>query len=231
MVDGTATSPYHIISNNSINTEYNLALKWHPDRNPDSKESAEKRFKEISEAFEVLSDKNKRAVYDQFGEEGLKAGGGGGGGPGAGGFPGGFHSFHSSSHGGAGPGFGGAGFMPSNAEDIFRMFMQANGGGDDGPFGGGGSPFASAFHGASSSSPRTTSVAPRVTPVITRPLPLTLQDLFTGGEKKFKVTRNVLDPRTGASSTAEKVLAVTIKAGWKEGTKIKFAGILLVSSL
>ena len=37
------------------------ALKWHPDRNPDTKASAEAKFKEISEAYEVLSDKEKRA--------------------------------------------------------------------------------------------------------------------------------------------------------------------------
>jgi DnaJ family protein B protein 4 len=41
------------------------ALKWHPDRHQNDKEVAEKKFKEISEAYEVLSDKNKRVVYDQ----------------------------------------------------------------------------------------------------------------------------------------------------------------------
>lgn len=49
-----------------------LALKWHPDRNPDQKEVAEQKFKEIAEAYEVLSDPEKRKIYDQFGEEGLK---------------------------------------------------------------------------------------------------------------------------------------------------------------
>ena len=48
------------------------ALKWHPDRNPDNKTAAEAKFKEVAEAYEVLSDKNKRAIYDQYGEEGLK---------------------------------------------------------------------------------------------------------------------------------------------------------------
>lgn len=62
-----------------------LAVKWHPDKNADKKEEAAKRFKEINEAYEVLSDKEKRAVYDQFGVEGLKAGGAGGGGSGGGG--------------------------------------------------------------------------------------------------------------------------------------------------
>ncbi|KAI1289847.1 DnaJ -like protein subfamily B member 2 [Halotydeus destructor] len=42
-----------------------LALQWHPDKNPERKEVAEKRFKEISEAYEVLSDERKKRVYDQ----------------------------------------------------------------------------------------------------------------------------------------------------------------------
>lgn len=45
-----------------------LAMKWHPDKNPNNKEEAEKKFKEISEACEVLSDPEKRKSYDQFGD-------------------------------------------------------------------------------------------------------------------------------------------------------------------
>jgi len=48
-----------------------LALKYHPDRNPDNKAEAEKKFKEIAEAYEVLSDADKRAKYDRFGHQGL----------------------------------------------------------------------------------------------------------------------------------------------------------------
>ena len=51
-----------------------LALELHPDRNPDNKE-AEEKFKEASEAYEVLSDADKRATYDRFGHEGLRGGG------------------------------------------------------------------------------------------------------------------------------------------------------------
>ena len=64
-----------------------MAMKYHPDRNPDSKD-AEEKFKEIKEAYEVLSDSQKRATYDQYGHAGLEqnAGGFGGGGAGFGGF-------------------------------------------------------------------------------------------------------------------------------------------------
>ena len=47
-----------------------LAIKYHPDKNPGDKE-AEAKFKEVSEAHEVLSDKQKRARYDQFGHAGV----------------------------------------------------------------------------------------------------------------------------------------------------------------
>lgn len=49
-----------------------LALKYHPDKNKTA--GAEDKFKEVAEAYEVLSDKKKRDVYDKFGEDGLKGG-------------------------------------------------------------------------------------------------------------------------------------------------------------
>ncbi len=82
-----------------------LAQKYHPDVNKNNKE-AEKKFKEISEAYEVLSDKQKRSAYDQFGKAGV-------GGGGQGGF-GGFGGFDSSQFEGAN--FGGFG-------DIFDTFF------------------------------------------------------------------------------------------------------------
>src|ERR671918_374229 len=63
-----------------------LALQYHPDRNSGSKQ-AEEKFKEATEAYEVLRDAEKRAAYDRYGHAGVKAGPGGGfGGFGAGGF-------------------------------------------------------------------------------------------------------------------------------------------------
>ena len=56
-----------------------LAIKYHPDKNPDDNQ-AEENFKEAAEAYEILSDENKRARYDQFGHQGMGGGGFGGGG-------------------------------------------------------------------------------------------------------------------------------------------------------
>lgn len=86
-----------------------VAIKFHPDKNPDDKE-AEEKFKEAAEAYEVLSDGNKKARYDQYGHEGMK--------------------------GGAGGGFGGGGM---NMDDIFSQFgnIFGGGGGGFGGFGGG----------------------------------------------------------------------------------------------
>ena len=56
-----------------------LAMKYHPDQNPDDK-AAEQKFKELSEAYHVLSDREKRATYDQFGHAAFESGGGAGGG-------------------------------------------------------------------------------------------------------------------------------------------------------
>lgn len=63
-----------------------MALKWHPDKNPDNKTEAEAKFKEINEAYQVLSDKQKRQTYDQFGHAAFDPASGMGGNPFTGGF-------------------------------------------------------------------------------------------------------------------------------------------------
>ncbi len=92
-----------------------LAMQYHPDRNPDNPE-AEQKFKEASEAYEVLKDDQKRAAYDQFGHQAFEGGMGGGRGPG-------------------GFGGGGADFTSAFADvfdDLFGEFMGGRRGGGRG---------------------------------------------------------------------------------------------------
>ncbi|CDH48527.1 dnaj homolog subfamily b member 1-like [Lichtheimia corymbifera JMRC:FSU:9682] len=226
------------------------ALKWHPDRNKDKVEEANQKFQEVGEAFEVLSDKNKRAIYDQYGEEGLKGGGpppgadaaGGGfpGGAGFSGFPGGgggrTYTFTSGGPGGAGfkP------FHPSDADDIFRHFFASFGGGGPGGMGGGmdddgGMPGGFSFGGGMPRTARTSgrqgfgrSTAspqpPQKPPAIKRPLPISLEDLYKGTTKRLKVTRKIRDGATGRVMNTDKILTINVKPGWKAGTKIRFPG-------
>lgn len=86
-----------------------LALKWHPDKNQDNKEEAEDKFKKISEAYDVLSDKDKRAAYDRYGKKGL-------GGASGGRFYEGFQGHH---------------FNFRSADDIFKDFFSHDPFGDE----------------------------------------------------------------------------------------------------
>lgn len=107
------------------------ALEWHPDKHKDNKEVAEKRFKEINEAYQVLSNKEKRAAYDRFGHSAFSPGGSPGGGFGGFGgqnpFAGGQGTYRVYTSGN-GTSFGGFDFG-----DPFDIFEQFFGGGN--PFG------------------------------------------------------------------------------------------------
>ncbi|KAG1079274.1 hypothetical protein G6F42_023850 [Rhizopus arrhizus] len=81
-----------------------LALKYHPDKNPDAGD----KFKEISHAYEILSDAEKREIYDQYGEEGLSGQGGG---------PGGMNAEDLFSQLFGGGGMGGSGFFGASTQN------------------------------------------------------------------------------------------------------------------
>ena len=70
-----------------------MARKYHPDLNRDDPKTAEEKFKEVNEAYDVLKDPQKKAAYDQFGHDAFQNGMGGGGAGGFGGFGGGFGGF------------------------------------------------------------------------------------------------------------------------------------------
>ncbi|OIW00839.1 hypothetical protein TanjilG_12243 [Lupinus angustifolius] len=196
-----------------------LAMKWHPDKNPNNKKDAEANFKQISEAYDVLSDPQKRQVYDQFGEEGLKG------------------QVPPQSAGGFSGGSDGGGptmyrFNPRNADDIFSEFF-----GFTSPFGGigdmGGRAGASGFPRGMFSDDLFSSFrsgagegsgnvhAPRKSAPIEKTLHCNLEDLYKGTTKKMKISRDVTDS-SGRSTTVEEILTIEVKPGWKKGTKITF---------
>uniref|UniRef100_A0A0K6S9C6 J domain-containing protein n=1 Tax=Chromera velia CCMP2878 TaxID=1169474 RepID=A0A0K6S9C6_9ALVE len=199
-----------------------LAMKWHPDKHsePSAKKKAEDMFKDIAEAYDVLSDKEKRQIYDQFGEEGLKgAGGGGGGGAHYHGIDPNeiFSRFFSSDRGGP----GGFSMFFGGDDDMGGM-----GGMPGGFFMGGGMPGGMGGMGAGRSSRMGSAPAGASSQMPARPKPFemdlncTLEELYTGKTKKLKITRQRY---AGSSPTKdEKTLEVEVKAGWKEGTKITF---------
>ncbi|MGK0499925.1 MAG: molecular chaperone DnaJ [Oceanicoccus sp.] len=92
-----------------------VAMKFHPDRNPDDKD-AEDKFKEASEAYEILSDAQKRGAYDQYGHEAVSGNAGGGGG-GAGNFGDIFGDVFGDIFGGGGGG-GGRSRGPARGSDL-----------------------------------------------------------------------------------------------------------------
>lgn len=237
-----------------------MALKHHPDKNPDNPQAGEK-FKEVSQAYEILSDPEKRKVYDQYGLDFLLGGGAQAPPPGAqgaggmpGGMPGGMHGgmpagfeqmFGGGGGGGGGRGFhystsgGNGGFQFSNADEIFTSFMRGGGSGlgdDDDAllrsafagFGGGNGrgPRSSrkTSYGHGGSGVRRRARSPEVT-TVERPLPVSLEELYSGTRKKMKIKRKTYDDRTGKRSVEDKILDMEIMPGYKAGTKIKFKGV------
>ncbi|KAL2341846.1 hypothetical protein Fmac_009786 [Flemingia macrophylla] len=200
-----------------------LAMKWHPDKNPNNKKEAEIKFKQISEAYEVLSDPQKRAIYDRYGESGLK-----------GGMPppdAGVASFFQT---GDGPAT--FRFNPRNANNIFAEVF-----GCSSPFGGtgmgfscggrgtgmrGGSWVSRSFGGMFGSDMfgegRHMNQGPRrKAPPIENTLFCSLEELYTGTTRKMKISREVTHA-SGRTFPVEEILNIEIHPGWKKGTKITF---------
>ena len=198
-----------------------LALKWHPDKNKSS--GAEEKFKEISEAYDVLSDTEKREIFDKYGEEGLK------------GFPQNGGNSNTNMHFGA-PGFTRTFvFTGGDARETFNRAF-----GDDDQFAdligglggftffneqkkqsrkpdlGSNGRFMFDFDGV----PKTKKQKIQ-DPPIEKDLFVSLEELMIGCTKKMKICRKIVE-QTGISRNEEKILTVNVKAGWKAGTKITF---------
>ncbi len=192
-----------------------LARKWHPDANPDNAKEAEEKFKDISEAYEVLSDTDKRSKYDVLGSDWQQAARNasqqrargpqpGAPGPGAGGFAG--AQFNE-----------GSGFS-----DFFDAFFQNIG---KRPNAGG---------------PFTNSRRPQPGEDLETTLDLTLAEAYSGGTKNVALQIDDVCPKCGGSGTLNnrvcpecggrgKVLQtkrfdVTIPKGVREGQRIRLAG-------
>lgn len=224
-----------------------MALKWHPDRcSPDKKEEAQKKFQEIGEAFEVLSDPEKKRIFDQVGEEGLRGGfapgdadgaspGGGGAQFHFGGMPGGAKAFH---------------FTSSNADDIFRSFfgtgdpfqaegMDPFGGGGNVPFSfmmgggmpgmgggmGGGMPgmggMGGRAGGMNAGMGTSSKQQMKKADAIHHPLKVSLEEIYTGTTKRVRITKKIVDA-SGQMVSAAVEKEIQVKPGWKDGTKITF---------
>ena len=168
----------------------------------------------------------KRHVFDQYGEEGLKRGGGDAGGFSGYSFSGDPHTIFSQFFGGANPFgdmFGGAGFagFPRSSSDspgASRFTFSSGGSGMGGLFGGPSGGFDSMDF--TPSGGFGTSNRQQDSPII-HDLNCTLEELYQGCTKKMKISRKVVSA-DGTSSVQHKVVEIDVKPGWKEGTKITY---------
>lgn len=200
-----------------------LALKYHPDKNKSA--DAEEKFKEIAEAYEVLSDAKKREVYDKFGEKGLKGGAGtaaGGSGTGT------TYTFHGDPRATFAQFFGSATpfdtFFETGGVGTQRIFGVGDDEMDD-PFNVGLPRQTGAFrsHSFNFTGPNTARMGKdrAQDPAIEHDLYISLEEILRGCTKKMKISKRVMQPN-GFARKEDKVLTINVKPGWKAGTKITF---------
>ncbi|XP_067237509.1 dnaJ homolog subfamily B member 1a [Chanodichthys erythropterus] len=188
------------------------ALRFHPDKNKAA--GAEDKFKEIAEAYDVLSDAKKKDIYDRYGEDGLKGHAGGGtNGP--------SYTFHGDPHAMFAEFFGGR-------SPFDQFFASAGGVDDDMDID---DPFAAFGMGGMGGFPRSFKSRPggvhrarekKKDPPVVHELKVSLEEVFSGCTKKMKISRKRLNPDGCTMRNEDKILTVDIKRGWKEGTKITF---------
>lgn len=188
------------------------ALRFHPDKNKSA--GAEDKFKEVAEAYDVLSDAKKKDIYDRYGEDGLKGHAGSG-------INGPSYSFHGDPHAMFAEFFGG--------RNPFDQFFASAGGADhdmdiDDPFAafgmGGMGGFPRSFKSRAGGVHR--GREKKKDPPVMHELKVSLEEVFSGCTKKMKISRKRLNPDGCSVRTEDKILTVDIKRGWKEGTKITF---------
>ncbi|KAJ0235874.1 DNAJ heat shock family protein [Hirschfeldia incana] len=175
-----------------------LAMKYHPDKNPTtSKKEAEAKFKQISEAYDVLCDPRRRQIYDQHGEDGLKSSDL----PSAAATAAKQRSYSSRREDSE------FRYYPRDAEDIFAEFFGPSKDKKKTP--------------PPPPAKKKTTPANRKAEDIEHTLACTLEELYKGGKKKMRISRLVPD-EFGKPKTVKEILKIDIKPGWKKGTKITF---------